>query len=102
MISSQPPNNPDLIAINFLPIMPQTFRFAVYRRSSEPGSRESLPHDIKRYKLPRSPDSRSDDFLPFDICLARREGFDAFDCVFFNILMVRVWFLFRVLFLLLL
>lgn len=97
MNSSRPPNNPDFIALNLLPITPQSFRFGVYRRASVSSLQESLPCDVKQYKLPRTSDSRSDDFIPFDVCYAKREGFEAFECDAGTNWQLTLWYLFNLL-----
>lgn len=80
MPSPQPQNSRDFIALNLMPITPQAFSMTVYRRAAKPSIHEALPPDVKQYKLPPSHESGGGDFLPFEVSLAKRDGFDVFEC----------------------
>jgi len=80
MPSSRPEDSRDLIALNLMPITPQAFGMTVYRRAAELGTQEALLSAVKQYKLPSPHGSGGDEFLPFEVALAKRDGFDAFAC----------------------
>ncbi|MCZ7591037.1 MAG: Piwi domain-containing protein [Kiritimatiellae bacterium] len=79
MPSSRSPNSREFIALNLMPITPQAFNMTVYRRAAERGDQKPLPPEVKQYRLPPSIASE-DEFVPFDVSLAKRDGFDAFAC----------------------
>lgn len=97
MSSPRPQNNRDLIALNLMPITPQAFSMSVYRRAAEPSSQMALPPDVKQYKLPPSHGSGGDDFVPFEVSLAKKEGFDAFVCDAATNWSLTLWYLYNLL-----
>ena len=93
MSSPQLQNNSDCIALNLMPVTPQAFSMTVYRQSFESSTQEALPPGVKQYKLPLSQGSGGDDFLPFEVSLSKRDGFDAFVCDAATNWNLTIWYL---------